>query len=773
MSGEAAIALAPGATFAGYTVVRLLGAGGFGAVYEAVDARGERHALKHLSGLVAHPRNLQNLLSRFRREARICQKLRHPGIVSVTDHGVEDGVPYLVMRLLQGQDLEGHLRTHGPLDAGTLVTLAMQACEALAYAHDNGIVHRDLKPANVFLEDMGAGQLRAVLCDFGIAKAVDGDDESLTETGALLGTALYMSPEQCVDAGKVDARSDVWSLGMTLYAALAGRSAFEGIETWSELVVALMTAPVPSLQDHAPWLPASVVRAVHAALLRDPARRYPSARALRDALERTGTAVSLVEADTLHATPPSAEPSRERIPLPESAEELAADAGGQLVGGLYRVVSRLGGGGMGEVFEAESPDGARVAVKLLKIATDSGLRRRFAREVSAIGALASPHVTRLVDSGVDAATAEPFLVMELLRGVDLARLVEGRGALRAGPLVHLMMEACEGLQVAHDAGIVHRDLKPANLFFAEQDDGTVVAKVCDFGIAKRLAETGEDTTELTQTGGILGSPAYMSPEQAQNAKDVDARTDVWSLGLTLYQGLSGQRPWAGKKSTGELILAVCTQDLTPLETLAPWVDPALTQVIQKATRRDRGERFPSMRAFQEALRPFAAESATLDALGPLTDAERALRPGLEASSRMSASGAFASTHVPPPPPRRITPWLIGLAAALPFIGVGGYLGLRPSHGPGRAPDVPTVATASPLPTLASTTAIAASAPLPSTPSSAPSAAPRTGGHAVGRPSARASASVAPSASAIPVPTATSNVGRGVTATDLPFPTAKP
>ena len=100
MSGEAAIALAPGATFAGYTVVRLLGAGGFGAVYEAVDARGERHALKHLSGLVAHPRNLQNLLSRFRREARICQKLRHPGIVSVLDFGEANDELYMAMELV-------------------------------------------------------------------------------------------------------------------------------------------------------------------------------------------------------------------------------------------------------------------------------------------------------------------------------------------------------------------------------------------------------------------------------------------------------------------------------------------------------------------------------------------------------------------------------------------------------------------------------------------------------------------------------------------------
>ena len=204
-----------GMTVDKYTIVRQLGRGGMGAVYEARHARlSRRFAIKFLLPEVATNREV---LRRFENEAKAAGGLEHPNLAAVTDVGqAPDGAPYLVMEFLEGEDGATLLRRHGPLSVRRAADIVVQACRGLAVAHRAGIVHRDHKPENIFIATAGDGRDQVKVLDFGIAKLRSVDASVATGTGATFGTAFYMSPEQARGAGEVDHRSDVWSLGVVV-----------------------------------------------------------------------------------------------------------------------------------------------------------------------------------------------------------------------------------------------------------------------------------------------------------------------------------------------------------------------------------------------------------------------------------------------------------------------------------------------------------------------------------------------------------------------------
>jgi serine/threonine-protein kinase len=279
--------LLPGTIVGRYCVDQLLGTGQFGSVYEASSPQGARVALKCLhreGGASIDP----HLVARFQREAALCRTLVSPHIAPVYEHGVDPVAgPFLVMRLLRGADLRAWFVDRTPLAPAAAVGVAVQICAGLAPAHRLGIVHRDLKPENVFLEEMGGGDLTAIVCDFGLAKICDDNGKlaaaGLTSTGAVLGTPYYMSPEQILDAKRVDQRSDVWALAMLLYHALAGRTALANIRSFPDLVFALEQGTVMPLLLAAPWVPPKLAEVVDAAL-QPLERRYPSIEHLERAL---------------------------------------------------------------------------------------------------------------------------------------------------------------------------------------------------------------------------------------------------------------------------------------------------------------------------------------------------------------------------------------------------------------------------------------------------------------------------------------------------------
>jgi serine/threonine-protein kinase len=305
---------------------------------------------------------------------------------------------------------------------------------------------------------------------------------------------------------------------------------------------------------------------------------------------------------------------------------------GQRLADRFLVERLIGKGGMGSVYEVVDESGQRLAAKVISrgLATENHPALvRFAREARASSAISSDHVARTLDAGTDDRLGLPYIVMELLHGTDLSSVMKREGALEPQLAVRLVLQAARGIAAAHARQIIHRDIKPANLFL-QIDDATqsVTVKVCDFGVAKRTrgdeSRRSAGHLSLTRTGGMLGSPMYMAPEQARNAKHVDGRADIWSLAVVLWEALTGKRLWGQQTSLGELIVSICTEPVRRVEDVSPWVPHDLARIVHKALERDLNQRTASMHAFIAALELFAGGSERVSAkdLVGLTDDQR-------------------------------------------------------------------------------------------------------------------------------------------------------
>ncbi len=255
----------------------------------------------------------------------------------------------------------------------------------------------------------------------------------------------------------------------------------------------------------------------------------------------------------------------------------APDGRSVVIDEKYEVLRLLGEGGMGAVYEARHrTTGRTFAVKVIAptaLARGVGMLARFQREARASGSIDSPYVVQTFDAGVDRASGAPYMAMECLVGEDVQSLVGRVGPLRPDAVLRICAHACHGLQKAHEAGIVHRDIKSANLFLAKRGGASdeIITKVLDFGIAKVRASplAPLEDNKLTTTGSMLGSPVYMSPEQAIGAKDLDARSDLFSLGVMMYEALTGSTPNGHLDCLGALVMAICSQPAPPVQGRAP------------------------------------------------------------------------------------------------------------------------------------------------------------------------------------------------------------
>jgi serine/threonine-protein kinase len=304
---------------------------------------------------------------------------------------------------------------------------------------------------------------------------------------------------------------------------------------------------------------------------------------------------------------------------------------GQLVCEKYRVGALLGEGGMGAVYEAvEEGTGRRVALKvMLRDKHDDATQlARFQREASVAGSIDTQHIARVFDAGIDPAEGTPFIAMERLDGEDVQHLVRRLGPVRPGLALRICAQACVGLAKAHEKSVIHRDIKSANVFVARQGDH-YLAKLLDFGVAKTRRDPSsldrlDRSRSLTQTGGLVGSPLYMSPEQAIGAKGIDERTDVFSLGTVLYEMLTGKTPHDRHDTLGRLIIAICQEPATHVQDLAPWVPASIAAIVHRALEINPGDRYPSALAMLDAIGDTLPDGWEIagDALTVLSDAER-------------------------------------------------------------------------------------------------------------------------------------------------------
>ncbi len=311
---------------------------------------------------------------------------------------------------------------------------------------------------------------------------------------------------------------------------------------------------------------------------------------------------------------------------------------GQQVDGKYELVELIGEGGMGAVYRARALDSGRpLAIKLIvneAVAKDEVLVARFQREAEAAAKVVTPHIVEIVDFGRDRETGSPFMVMELLDGESVRAVLQRIGPFSPDLAARIGAQVCQGLEHAHQAGVVHRDIKPANLFLASAEGEERIVKLLDFGVAKfKMDHAMEDgNRSLTHTGNVLGSPMYMSPEQARGLKTIDHRADIWSLGILLYQLLSGHTPHHEVKGLGELIITICSEEPEPLAERASSVPPGLADIVHRALRLPPQDRYQTAAEMGEALMAFLGGEATLREGMFAPAAESAPEPPPEAES---------------------------------------------------------------------------------------------------------------------------------------------
>ena len=437
---------------------------------------------------------------------------------------------------------------------------------------------------------------------------------------------------------------------------------------------------------------------------------------------------------------------------------------GDILAGKYRVDRVLGQGGMGVVVQATHVQlKDRVALKFLlpEVVENENTAARFLREAQAAVRIKSPHVARVVDVGT-LESGSPYMVMEYLDGRDLSAVLETEGPLEPSVAVLYALQACEALAAAHSAGVVHRDIKPGNLFLTMGPDRHPVIKVLDFGISK-VADP-DAPSKLTQTQTAMGSPLYMSPEQMRSARDVDHRTDIWSLGVVLFEALTGQMPFYAETMPALCGMVLDRDSPSPgIRQFKPELPEELEMVVLKCIAKDVNKRYDSVQEMAHDLAPFAGELGYQSAervariLGASGLAMTIRQPSLHdigsarvgartSAPRVNTSTSFSGTDNGTgaiAPKKSQTPLLMAGAVVLAaVVGGGAWLARGSAATPGSGAAEPPRPTAStPAPPTAAATSATPAVTAPASASAVPSAAmpvagalpPRVGGPRPGGP----------------------------------------
>lgn len=449
---------------------------------------------------------------------------------------------------------------------------------------------------------------------------------------------------------------------------------------------------------------------------------------------------------------------------------------GTEIAGRYRLISRIGEGGMGTVWRAEHLGlRSHVAIKLVhpSAAIEAHAVERFMREARAAAALKSPYVVHITDFGID--DQVPFIAMELLEGESLADRLERNGKLSHKETARFMTHVARAVSKAHDGGILHRDLKPDNVFIVDDDDEEI-AKVLDFGIAKDTQSVlGTDHDFRTRSGAVLGTPCYMSPEQATGEKGIDTRSDLWSLAIIAFECVVGAKAFRGE-TLGALIVEICSKPL-PVPSEVGEAPEGFDEWFAKAAARDPEQRFDSAREMVQELRKILAPD--METFDDAADQEPARRSGapprLSLGRSMGTTGQFAATELGPRSSERIASprgrYVLFAVLGLGVVGAGyGILqnrtadeapSLAATSTQSAAAEAPPSATPQPEATVSAppAPAVAASAPGVAAADAAPSAtsAPRR----VQKPLATVAAlspKVPAKPSATPAPAPTRDIG---------------
>ncbi len=595
-----------GKQLANYRLDREIGRGGMAVVYAGWDLKLDRPvAVKVIN---THYQDTPGYAQRFVQEARAVARWRHENIIHIYYADDEAGLYYFVMEYIEGVDLRHRLAeyaaAHQLIPPYEVIRLGRAMANALDFAHSKGVIHRDVKPANVMLGQDG----RIVLMDFGLALHVEQGS-----FGEILGSPAYISPEQARSSAQAVPQSDLYSLGVILYEMLAGVLPFDDPSP-ATLAVQHMTQPVPSPRQRNPLLNKLTELVLLRALAKEPDERYPTGKALMDAL----------------AAALQASPGRDTL-LGQQIDE-------------YRITDYLGRGGMARVYRGlDISLGRPVAIKVIDTPyrTDDDYQARFKQEARAVAQLEHPHIVRLYS--FREAEGLLYMAMQYIEGETLAAYLHQHKPLPPERVLAFCRDIGAALDYAHSKGVIHRDVKPGNVML----DGRGRAIVMDFGLAL--------LTDLGSRGEVFGSPDYISPEQAISSAHVVPQSDLYALGVMLYEMLSGVLPFTGGEPL-DITMMHLSEAPRPPHLVNPDISEAVSAVILKALAKEPGKRYQTgtelTQALQQALNgtPIAAAPPPTPQPEPIKLLPLPPQPAnLPAAAELPNPITTPDNPLPPPP----------------------------------------------------------------------------------------------------------------------------
>ena len=549
-----------------YLLQAQIGEGGMATVYMAEDkvTKG-KVALKIISSALL---DKPELLKRFKREFSACSKVKHKNVISLFDMGVTQvGAPFYTMEFLPHPSLADVIKDIGPMDDRQALLITIQLTRALAHCHGLGVIHRDVKPDNIIVTPEG----RLLLVDFGLA--ADAEQTALTADGAILGTPHYMAPEVVKGQPATEA-ADIYAVGAVAYEMLAGHRPIVA-ESLQEAMMAILCGqiePIAQLRENLPSQWSTVIAKAMALEAKD---RFGS---MNELLQSLGQLWQLY-VQTEEKREKRISSAKEQ--LEQSVQSFEKQG---LLANRYKILRKLGEGGMAIVYEAEDRDENRVAIKVMSSALTEvdGLTERFDREFTTCQKLSSPNIVKLYDKGT-LPSGQPYYTMEYLPFPSIEDILQSTvEPLDEERIQSWMVQLAKAMCHYEGEGILHRDIKGANVIITDEERLVLV----DFGLAY-----DESASKLTRTGAILGTPYFLAPELLTGNRPTIA-SDIYAVGVLMYECLTGSLPFKSK-TMESLLISILNGEYVPLEEVRGDLSPRWAPIVGRCLARKPAARYGS------------------------------------------------------------------------------------------------------------------------------------------------------------------------------------
>lgn len=550
-----------GSDIAGYRLIREFGRDAYGDVYLAEDPANQKVIIRAMDPELASDRSK---LMDFYQQAKLGMSVEHQSVVKVLEVEEAEGRHFAVTEYLSLPSLKYLLKYGFPdrkrfeeHEAVRIVYLLSKILEELHEHPSRPVVHRGLAPANVLLAANGQPMLSGMQWGSPLRPALPYPAQGMTAE-----LFVHIAPEQITERNLADPLADVYSLGALFYTLLTGKYPFKG-KNHQDILRMKKSHAFKSPETLVPGLSRSVVQIIRDCLRADPDRRPQSMKRFREFL----------------------------------------DCGSRIVGG-YRLRAYLGSGNSGDVYQAISPRGQNVAIKLLspKLASDETRLQRFYRGAKI--AIQTEHPNLLEGHEVNADNGQHFLITELVEGDNLAWLIQKHGPLPEANALHMAIEAASALQAIHELNYVHRDVKPSNLLLGK--DGHI--KLADLGFAK-CQEPVAEVQDVTRAGRALGTCQYIPPEQFSNAREVDPRADLYALGVTLFVMLTGKMPFNPSVPL-DMLMDKALNRFPTVRQMNPKVSESTSRLVSWMMQADPDHRPPTAESFIAAAKECLARLKT-------------------------------------------------------------------------------------------------------------------------------------------------------------------